>query len=134
MQPRLRATLVVAAIAGASAIAGAAIDRTFLVHPARRGPRSGSLTPEQDARRRSDMLDRLTRDLGLTRAQNVAIDSIFTRTDSTLRTIRHEMQPRIQAALEQSRGEIAAHLDSAQRVKFARHSAARDSARKSARP
>ena len=39
MQPRLRATLVIASIAVASGIAGAAIDRTFLVRGGgHRGP------------------------------------------------------------------------------------------------
>lgn len=127
MQPRLRAALVVGAIVVASAIAGAAIDRTFLVHPPRHGPRDG----DREARRRTEMLDRLGRDLSLTPAQRVAVDSIIQRTDSSLREIRHEMQPRIQRALEQSRAQIAARLDAAQREKFARVTA-RDSARRRA--
>ena len=134
MQPGLRATLVVAVIVIASAIAGAAIDRTFLVHPPRRGSRAGTMTPEQDARRRGEMLDRLSHDLNLAPAQRVAIDSIFQQTDSSLRSIRHEMQPRIQQVLEHSRAEIGARLDSTQRAKFAKRSAARDSARRASRP
>jgi hypothetical protein len=118
MQPRIRATLVVAAIAIASAIAGAAIDRTFLVHGPRRGPRPGAATPEQEAKRRGEMLDRLSRDLALSAAQRASIDSVFQRSDSVMRGIRREMQPRIRQVLEQTRAEIAGHLDSAQRVKM----------------
>jgi hypothetical protein len=123
MQPRLRAILVVGIIAIASAIAGAAIDRTFLVHPPRRGPRPGGpSTPGQETRRRAEMLERITKDLALTPAQRLAVDSVFVRTDSSLRAIRAEMQPRIQQALERSRADIAARLDSGQRVKFEQQS------------
>jgi hypothetical protein len=40
------------------------------------------------------------------------------RTDSSLRAIRSEMQPRLQQVFQGSRAEIEARLDSAQRVKF----------------
>ena len=134
MQPRLRAILVVGAIALASAIAGAAIDRSLLVHGPRRGPRPGTATPQQDAKRRADMLDRMTKDLSLSASQRVSIDSVFQRTDSSLRTIRREMQPRIRQVLEQSRTEIAMHLDSAQRVKMAENDRKRDAERATPRP
>ncbi|MDB4879620.1 MAG: hypothetical protein JWL60_1066 [Gemmatimonadetes bacterium] len=128
MQPRLRAGLVIGAIAIASAVAGAVIDRTFLVHPPRRGGRgggSGVSATDHEARRRAGMLDRLGRDLALTPAQRLAVDSVIQRTDSSLRVIRGEMQPRIAQVLERSRGEISARLDSAQREKFARSRAER---------
>lgn len=117
--PRLRAALVIAAIVVASGIAGAAIDRTLLTrrgHPqfGRRGP-----PPEMDGPRRKQMLERLTSDLSLTPAQRAGVDSIFQRTDSSLRLIRREMQPRLQQVFEQSHKEINARLDSAQRVKYA---------------
>jgi hypothetical protein len=122
---------VVGAIAIASAIAGAAIDRSFLVRPPRRGPRPGGpSTPEQDARRRAEMLERITKDLALTPAQRLAVDSVFVRTDSSLRAIRGEMQPRIQQALERSRADIAARLDAGQRVKFEQQSKEREKARR----
>ncbi len=73
MQPRVRATLVVAAIAVASAIAGAAVDRTFLVHPRRHGARAmGSDSLAARAALRAEMLDRLDKDVSLTPAQRVA--------------------------------------------------------------
>jgi hypothetical protein len=41
------------------------------------------------------------------------------RTDSALRIVRREMQPRLEQIFQSSRAEISARLDSAQRVKFA---------------
>jgi hypothetical protein len=74
------------------------------------------------------MLDRLTKDLSLTAAQRAGLDSIFQRTDSSLRAIRRETQPQIQQVFERSHQEVNARLDSTQRVKFAnlRKSRSRD--------
>ena len=123
INPRLRAGLVIAAIVVASGIAGAAIDRTVVTRRGHRGEFGGGPRrpppPELEVRRRKDMLERLTTDLSLTPAQRVGIDSIFQRTDSLLRSIRGEMQPRLRQVFEQSHQEINARLDSAQRVKFA---------------
>jgi Spy/CpxP family protein refolding chaperone len=69
--------------------------------------------------RRAAMLDRMTKELALTPAQRAGIDSIFQRTDSSLRAIRRESQPRIQQIFERSTVEVNARLDSTQRVKFA---------------
>jgi hypothetical protein len=41
------------------------------------------------------------------------------RTDSTLRVVRREMEPRLRQIFDSSRAQISARLDSAQRVKFA---------------
>ena len=127
--PRLRAGLGIGAVVIASAIAGAAIDRAIVV---RRSPRvasggnvgggGGGRRPgpdQQEERRRTEMLDRLTRDLSLTTAQRAGLDSIFQRTDSSLRAIRRETQPRIQQVFERSHQEVSARLDSTQRAKFA---------------
>jgi Spy/CpxP family protein refolding chaperone len=118
--PRLRAGLVIGLVVIASAIAGAAIDRSLLMrHPTRadagrRGP------PQQlEQRRRTDMLDRMAKELSLTPAQRAGLDSIFQRTDSSLRAIRRETQPRIQQVFERSKAEVNARLDPAQREKFA---------------
>ena len=123
---RLRAGLVIAAVVVASAIAGAAIDRSVVTHrrPERGGGgggggRGGRPTPEQEVSRRQSMLDRMAKDLSLTPAQRAGLDSIFQRSDSEFRAIRREMQPKLQAVFETSRNEINARLDSAQRVKFA---------------
>jgi hypothetical protein len=111
---------VIAAVVVASAIAGAAIDRQLLVrrgHPFDGGRRSFQ---EQEDRRRTGMLDRLTKELSLTAVQRAGLDTIFRRTDSSLRAIRREAQPRIQQLFERSRAEVNARLDSAQREKFAK--------------
>ena len=119
---RLRAGVVIALIAVSSALAGAALDRVaaqLMSHrrpPGQGGPGRGS--PEQDARRRSDMLDRMTKDLDLSASQRAGIDSVMQRSDSALRAIRTEMQPRLKQVFQGSHVEIEARLDSAQRVKF----------------
>ena len=121
---RLRAGVVIALIAVSSALAGAALDRVAaqrMSHrrpPGQGGPGRGS--PEQDARRRSDMLDRMTKDLDLSASQRAGIDSVMQRSDSALRAIRTEMQPRLKQVFQGSRVEIEARLDSAQRIKFAK--------------
>jgi hypothetical protein len=117
--PRLRAGLVIASVVIASAIAGAAIDRALLVRRLH-GPEAPRRSfQEQEDRRRTEMLDRMTKDLTLTAAQRAGLDSIFRRTDSLLRAIRRETQPRVQQVFQQSREEINARLDSTQRAKFA---------------
>jgi hypothetical protein len=117
-----RAAVVIAVIVVCSALAGVAIDRVAFQRMARRrppgvgGPGRGS--PEADLKRRKDMLDRMTTQLTLSASQRQGIDSVMQRTDSSLRAIRAEMQPRLQQVFQSSRSEIEARLDSAQRVKF----------------
>lgn len=115
---RGRAAIVIAAIVVCSVVAGAGIDRLMLARTPHRRP-SSTLSPEEAARRRADILEHMTKDLSLTPAQRVGIDSIMQRTDSALRVVRAEMQPRLTRILDSSRAQISARLDSAQRVKFA---------------
>ena len=122
---RLRAAVVIALIVVCSALAGAAVerlvfDRASTQRPGggRGGPWRGS--PEQDGRRRNDMLDHMTMELGLSAPQRAGIDSVMKRTDSSLRAIRTEMQPRLEQVFKDSRAEIGARLDSTQREKFAK--------------
>ena len=127
MHARLRAGLVIAAVVVASAIAGAAVDRNVVMRNVRQrgggygggGDRRGPSGPEMDARRRAEMLDRMTKELSLTPTQRSGLDSVFQRTDSSLRAIRREMQPRLKQVFETSRAEMNARLDSAQRQKLA---------------
>ena len=125
MHARLRAGLVIAAVVVASAIAGAAVDRNVVMRNVRRGggggwgPGRGGPPPEMEARRRTEMLDRMTKELSLTPTQRSGLDSVFQRTDSSLRAIRREMQPRLKQVFETSRAEMNARLDSAQRQKLA---------------
>ena len=124
---RARAAVIIAAIAIGSAVAGAGIDRWVMTHGPRRG-RGGppsAQSPEASARRRAEMLERMTKDLSLTPAQRAGIDSIMQRTDSALRVVRGEMQPRLTAIFDRSRAEISARLDSTQKVKFEQQRAER---------
>jgi hypothetical protein len=104
-----------------SALAGAGIDHwaTRIARRGRGGP-PGSSTPKEAAKRRADMLDHMTKDLDLSAAQRAGIDSVMQRTDSALRVVRGEMQPRLTQIFDNSRAEIASRLDSTQRVKFAK--------------
>ncbi len=123
MGSRVRAALVIGAIVLASGLAGAALDHR-LAPSGRRwsgsgGPGRGS--PEQDARRRREMLDRMTADLELSAPQRAGIDSVMQRTDSSLRAIRAQMQPRISTVFDRSRAEIATRLTDAQRARWSRN-------------
>ena len=118
---RRRATVVIALIVVCSTLAGAAIERTIFQRMIRHrpgGPGPGRGTRTQDSTRRVDMLDRMTKDLNLSAAQRLGLDSVMQRSDSSLRAIRAEMQPRLQKVLEGSRAEIEARLDADQRAKF----------------
>jgi hypothetical protein len=118
---RARAALVIGAIVVGSLLAGAGIDHWATRNARRgRGGPPGSGTPAEDSKRRAEMLDRMTKDLGLSAAQRAGIDSVMQRTDSALRVVRSEMQPRLRQIFDDSRAQITARLDSAQRVKFAR--------------
>jgi Spy/CpxP family protein refolding chaperone len=120
--PGLRAGLVIGAVVIASAIAGAAIDRSLMMHRPAMRPDGGRRSPPQalEQGRRNAMLERLTKELSLTPAQRAGLDSIFQRTDSSLRAIRRETQPRLQQVFEGSHAEVNARLDPAQREKFAK--------------
>jgi hypothetical protein len=120
---RARAALVLGAIVLGSALVGAAIDRGIVMHQPRRFRGGGAMTPptaEQETHRRQAALDRMTKELDLSTAQRVAVDSIMLRTDSALRVIRGEMQPRLKQLLDSSRVQIEARLDAEQRAKFAK--------------
>jgi hypothetical protein len=116
---RLHAAIVIALIVVCSAVAGAGIERYVWTHMGQhRFPGAGRTTPEQDAKRRTEMLDHMTKMLELSTAQRAGIDSVMQRTDSSLRLIRHEMQPKIRLVFDSSRAEISARLDKDQRLKF----------------
>ena len=122
---RLRAAVVIALIVVCSALAGAAVERLVFDRTASRRPGGGAGgqwrgSPEQDGRRRNDMLDRMTKELELSAPQRAGIDSEMQRTDSSLRAIRTQMQPRLEQVFKDSRAEMGARLDSTQREKFAK--------------
>ena len=116
---RGRAAMILVVVALCGGLAGAAVERLvvqrFFVHRQRGG---GPPSQEQQGEHRRKLLDDMSTTLSLTPVQRTAIDSIMKRTDSTLRAIRREMQPRTIAELDSSRAAIIAQLDSTQRVKF----------------
>lgn len=116
---RVRAWIAIGAIVIGSALAGAGIEHALLRRSHR--PRGNPFTPptrDQQARRRKEMLERMTKELDLSTAQRAGIDSVMQRTDSALRVVRAEMQPRLQQIFESSRVEIDARLDAERRKKF----------------
>jgi hypothetical protein len=116
---RGRAALVIGAIIIGSALAGAGIDHVMYQHGRRpRGGPPGSATPQEAAKRRADILDHMTKDLDLSAGQRAGIDSVMQRSDSALRVVRGEMEPRLRQIFDGSRTEIMARLDSNQRAKF----------------
>ena len=126
MASRSRAVLVVLAIVIGSALAGAAVDHAIVLRNPRRFrqvPFGG--TAKSAVARRNDVLQQLSTELALRPEQRAAIDSIMQHTDSVLREMRLEMQPRVQRVLDQSRHEIESHLDSGQRATFAARQPAR---------
>jgi Spy/CpxP family protein refolding chaperone len=120
--PGLRAGLVIGAVVFASAIAGAAIDRSLMMHRPAMRPDGGRRSPPQalEQGRRNAMLERMTKELSLTPAQRAGLDSIFQRTYWSLRAIRRVTHPRLQQVFERSNAEVNARLDPAQREKFAK--------------
>jgi hypothetical protein len=114
-----RAALVIVAVIIGSALAGAAVDHAIVLRNPRRFQSTFLMEgTEAAASRRTDMLERLTDELSLRPHQRAAIDSIMRRTDSVLRELRLEVQPRVQQALDDSRRQIEGQLDSTQRASF----------------
>ncbi|MEO8337442.1 MAG: hypothetical protein ABI664_20865 [bacterium] len=120
---RLRAGIIIGLIAVCSGLAGMAVERSVvqrMIVPRRPPPLIGAARPtrEADTRRRTDMLDRMTRDLTLTPSQRAGIDSVMQTSDSVLRGIRQEIQPQLEQVLANSRAAIDARLNQDQRAKY----------------
>src|SRR6478672_12116489 len=121
-----RAALIIVAVVIGIALAGAAIDHAIVLRNPRRFQRPlFAANSEAAESRRTDMLERLTDELSLRPEQRAAIDSIMRHTDSVLRDLRLETQPRAQKVLDQSRKQIESRLDSGQRAIFAARQPAR---------
>ena len=87
-------------------------------HGMMRGGMRPPIAPEFAARRRREMVSRLTRELDLTTAQQQAIDSIMAGNEAEFRSFEEQMRPRMKAFLERTRGQIDSVLTPAQREKF----------------
>jgi Spy/CpxP family protein refolding chaperone len=77
-----------------------------------------AMTPEFAAQRRREVVNRLTRELDLTSAQQNAIDSIMAGNEAEFAAMEKEMRPRMRAFLERTRGQIDSVLTPGQREKF----------------
>ena len=117
---RTRAGAIIVLIAICSALAGAAVDRVVARKMHHGGGGQGHMTTEQQAEHRKEALDDLTKQLSLSDAQRTSVATIMLHTDSSLRAIRHDMQPKIKAELDSSHALIVSLLDSTQREKFAK--------------
>jgi len=127
VQTRSLAVIVIAAIIIASVVAGVAIDRVLLRRPsaptmlADTGfhPLSSALrspTPEERRRLRSE----LTRELGLTSAQDRAFDSIMMQRAGEFSALREEIRPRVERLVSDVRSDMEQVLSPTQRERFRR--------------
>lgn len=123
---RSLAVIVIVAIIAASVVAGVAIDRVLLrppvptiltdtgFHPLSSALRSP--TPEERRRLRSE----LTRELGLTPAQDSAFDSIMMQRAGEFSALREEIRPRVERLVSDVRSDMEQVLTPAQRERFRR--------------
>jgi Spy/CpxP family protein refolding chaperone len=117
--------LLLAVLAGG--LAGIALDRTVLL-PRRIGPRpphAGALGRPREPRMPRDraMLERrfrerMARELGLTDAQRVRIDSVLDRQNRDVRAIRAEAEPKLDSIRARTRREMDAILTAEQRERM----------------
>jgi hypothetical protein len=121
------AVVVICAIVLASAFAGVAVDRIVLrrsqVAPVFPDtgfhPLSSALrTPTLEDRRR--LRAELTRELGLTAAQDSAVDAIMTRRAGEFSALRDEIRPRVEQLVANVRGDVEQLLTPAQREQYRR--------------
>lgn len=127
MPARWVAVVVIVAIIGASVVAGVALDRVVWRGPpaptmfADTGfhPLSSALrspTPEERRRIRAE----LTRELGLTAAQDSAIDAIMMQRAGEFSALREEIRPRVERLVSDVRGDMEQVLTPPQRERFRR--------------
>jgi len=115
---RLLAALVLFLVAVAGGMAAVVLDRFVLrpphgppFHEFGRGP--GGRPPERERAAR----DRFAKELGLTAAQRVRIDSLMDRQLKEIRAVRQQVQPRLDSIVGETRREIDAILTPEQRKK-----------------
>ena len=127
MPARWVAVVVIVAIIGASVVAGVAIDRVLLkgraaptmfadtgFHPLSSALRSP--TPEERRRIRAE----LSRELGLTAAQDSAIDAIMMQRAGEFSALREEIRPRVERLVSDVRSDMEQVLTPPQRERFRR--------------
>jgi Spy/CpxP family protein refolding chaperone len=113
---RILAGLVLFLVAVAGGLTAVVLDRFVLRPPPGphfpgRAPRPPSPERERAAR------DRFAKELGLSPAQRVRIDSLMDRQLKEIRAVRQQVQPRLDSIVTQTRREIDAILTPEQRKK-----------------
>jgi hypothetical protein len=123
LPPRAVAALLIAFVAIVGAVAGAAIDRVLVQ---RKGPAlvdttfhplSQALRVPTEADRRH-LREQLSRNLGLSAAQDSVIDSIMNHRSGEFNALREELRPRVERLVLDVRADIEQVLTPEQRARF----------------
>lgn len=115
---RLKILLVLLVIFILGGVTGASLDSLYRLRSGRQGG---------DHRRgRSDMFDRMRRDLNLSEQQATEIRAILDQTRNDYRALRAEVRPRYDAVRQQARTRIRALLTPEQQKLFDAKNAERD--------
>ena len=109
-------TLALVLVAAAGVASGVVLERTVLSRHGEHG--YGGPGGRRGDRGRGPMHERFGRDLGLTKDQEVKIDSIFTSHRAAIDSARASSEPKIRAIIEQTRREVDSVLTPAQREKM----------------
>ena len=123
LPPRAVAALLIAFVAIAGAVAGAAIDRVLVRHSGpvlvdtTFHPLSQALRVPTDADRRR-LREQLSQNLALTPAQDSIIDSIMNHRSGEFNALREELRPRVERLVTDVRADIEQVLTPAQRTRF----------------
>jgi Spy/CpxP family protein refolding chaperone len=102
-------------VAGAGVATGVVLERTVLSH---RGDHHAGPGGARRGGERGPMHERFGRDLGLSKAQEAKIDSIFASHRPAIDSARAESEPKIRALIEQTRREVDSVLTPEQRAKM----------------
>ena len=108
-------TLALVLVAAAGVASGVVLERTVLSRHGEHGYGPGG---RRGDRGRRAMHERFGRDLGLTKDQEVKIDSIFASHRAAIDSARAASEPRIRAIIDQTRREVDSVLTPAQREKM----------------
>jgi Spy/CpxP family protein refolding chaperone len=104
----------IALVAGAGVATGVVLERTVLSHHDDHGRGPGGRRGGD----RGPMHERFGRDLGLSKAQESKIDSIFASHRPAIDSARAASEPRVRAIIDQTRREIDSVLTPEQRAKM----------------
>jgi hypothetical protein len=118
---RAVAAVVLALVAIGGILSGVALDRIVLrPHGGPRPPmemmRFPSRTPSTEERRR--LGDELARELGLSAAQRVRVDSVMDQQMGKFQALRQEVRPRMRAIVAETRSALDSVLTPAQRTRL----------------